>query len=245
MNQGKLTVVGIGPGSVLDRTHRAENAIREASVVAGYDLYLEHVKDLLEGKERIASGMMAEVERCRAALQAAQAGAQVALVSSGDAGIYGMAGLALEMAEAEGFSVPIEIVPGVSAAQSSAARMGAPLMLDWACISLSDLMVDWDTIRRRIEAVASADMVVALYNPRSRRRVRQLEEAVEILSKYRPGSTPVGIATAVGAPEERIVLSTLDRLLGEEVGMRSLVIVGNCGSRVSSGWFITPRGYEL
>jgi len=245
MNQGKLTVVGIGPGSVLDRTHRAENAIREASVVAGYDLYLEHVKDLLEGKERIASGMMAEVERCRAALRAAQGGAQVALVSSGDAGIYGMAGLALEMAEAEGFTVPIEIVPGVSAAQSSAARMGAPLMLDWACISLSDLMVDWDTIRRRIEAVAGADMVVALYNPRSKRRLKQLEETVEILLKHRPGSTPVGIATAVGAPEERLVLSTLDRLLSEEVGMRSLVIVGNRGSRVSSGWFITPRGYEL
>ncbi|MBP1628719.1 MAG: cbiH-2 [Holophagaceae bacterium] len=242
---GKLSVVGIGPGSTLDRTRRAENAILEASVVAGYDLYLEHVKDLLPGKEQIASGMMAEVERCRAALQAAQAGAQVALVSSGDAGIYGMAGLALEMAEAEGFSVPIEIVPGVSAAQSSAARMGAPLMLDWACISLSDLMVDWDTIRRRIAAVAEADMVLALYNPRSKRRIKQLEETVEILLKHRPGSTPVGIATAVGAPEERIVLSTLDRLLSEDVGMRSLVIVGNKGSRVSSGWFITPRGYEL
>jgi len=242
---GKLSVVGIGPGSILDRTHRAEQAIGEASVVAGYDLYLEHVKDLLEGKERIASGMMAEVERCRAALQAAQGGAQVALVSSGDAGIYGMAGLALEMAEAEGFTVPIEIVPGVSAAQSSAARMGAPLMLDWACISLSDLMVDWETIRRRIAAVAEADMVLALYNPRSKRRVKQLEETVEILLRHRPGSTPVGIATAVGAPEERIVLSTLERLLGEEVGMRSLVIIGNKGSRVSSGWFITPRGYEL
>ncbi|WP_005038282.1 precorrin-3B C(17)-methyltransferase [Holophaga foetida] len=242
---GKLSVVGIGPGSILDRTRRAENAILEASVVAGYDLYLDHVKDLLDGKERIASGMMAEVERCRAALQAAQAGAKVALVSSGDAGIYGMAGLALEMAEAEGFSVPIEIVPGVSAAQSSAARMGAPLMLDWACISLSDLMVDWDTIRRRIAAVAEADMVLALYNPRSKRRIKQLEETVEILLKHRPGSTPVGIATAVGAPEERIVLSTLERLLSEDVGMRSLVIIGNKGSRVSSGWFITPRGYEL
>ena len=242
---GKLSVVGIGPGSILDRTRRAENAILEASVVAGYDLYLDHVKDLLDGKEWIASGMMAEVERCRAALQAAQAGAKVALVSSGDAGIYGMAGLALEMAEAEGFQVPIEIVPGVSAAQSSAARMGAPLMLDWACISLSDLMVDWDTIRRRIAAVAEADMVLALYNPRSKRRIKQLEETVEILLKHRPGSTPVGIATAVGAPEERIVLSTLERLLSEDVGMRSLVIIGNKGSRVSSGWFITPRGYEL
>ena len=242
---GKLTVVGIGPGSILDRTHRAENAIREAAVVAGYDLYLEHVEDLLEGKVRIASGMMAEVERCRAALQAAQHGAKVALVSSGDAGIYGMAGLALEMAEAEGFSVAIEIVPGVSAAQSAAARMGAPLMLDWACISLSDLMVNWQVIRQRIAAVAEADMVLALYNPRSKRRIKQLEEAVEILLQHRPGSTPVGIATAVGSSEETIVLTTLDQLLAQDVAMRSLVIVGNRGSRVTAGWFITPRGYAL
>jgi precorrin-3B C17-methyltransferase len=242
---GSLTVVGIGPGHPLDRTARAEAALREADVVAGYELYLEHVQDLLGGKTLISSGMTGEVERCRGALQAAAAGQRVALVSSGDAGIYGMAGLALEMAAAEGFSVPIEIVPGVSAASAAAAAFGAPLMLDWACLSLSDLLVDWATIRRRLEAVAAADLVLALYNPRSRTRVRQLEEASEILLRHRPGSTPVGIGTALGAPDQRLTLTTLERLCAEEVGMRSLVIVGNRTSRVEAGWFLTPRGYRL
>ncbi|MDR3672366.1 MAG: precorrin-3B C(17)-methyltransferase [Holophaga sp.] len=242
---GKLTVVGIGPGHPLDRTARAEAALREADTVAGYHLYLEHVRDLLDGKALISSGMTGELERCRSALQAAAAGRNVALVSSGDAGIYGMAGLALEMAAAEGFTVPIEIVPGVSAASAAAAAFGAPLMLDWACLSLSDLLADWDTIRRRLEAVAAADLVVALYNPRSRKRVRQLEEAAAILLRHRPGGTPVGIATALGAPDQRLALTTLERLCLEEVGMRSLVIVGNSTSRVEAGWFITPRGYRL
>jgi precorrin-3B C17-methyltransferase len=242
---GTLTVVGIGPGHPLDRTRRAEEAIRRADLIAGYDLYLEHIADLLEGKETLSTGMTAEVERCRAALAAAATGRQVALVSSGDAGIYGMAGLALEMATREGFQVPIEIIPGVSAASAAAAAFGAPLMLDWACLSLSDLLVDWSQIRRRLEAVAAADLVVALYNPRSRSRVRQMEEAVEILLKHRPASTPVGIGTALGAPDQRLVLSTLERLCGEEVGMRSLVIIGNSTSRVEAGWFLTPRGYPL
>lgn len=242
---GKLTVVGIGPGSVLDRTRRAEDAIVQADLVAGYGLYLEHVQDLLEGKETLTTGMMAEVQRCRAALQAAQEGRQVALISSGDAGIYGMAGLALEMAQAEGFTVPIEIVPGVSAASAGAARMGAPLMLDWACLSLSDLLVSWDQIRTRLEAVASADLVCALYNPRSHKRVKQLEEAVEIFLRHRPGTTPVGIGTAIGAPDEHIVFSTLEKLCSEEVGMRSLVIIGNRSSRIDANWFITPRGYKM
>ncbi len=242
---GKLTVVGIGPGHPLDRTRRAEQALAQADLVAGYPHYLKHIAYLLEGQETLATGMPAEEQRFRAALAAAAAGRRVVLVSSGDPGIYGMAGLALELASAEGFQVPIEIVPGVSAASAAAAAMGAPLMLDWACISLSDLLADWAAIRRRLEAVAAADLVVALYNPRSRRRLRQLEEAAEILGRHRPGSTPVGIGTALGAPDQRIVLSTLERLCAEEVGMRSVVIVGNRTSRVQAGWFITPRGYRL
>jgi precorrin-3B C17-methyltransferase len=242
---GKLTVVGIGPGGAQDRTRRAEAALLEADLVAGYDLYLDHVKDLLGGKETLSTGMTAEVGRCRAALRAAASGRKVALVSSGDAGIYGMAGLALEMAAKEGFEVPIEVVPGVSAASAAAAALGAPLMLDWACLSLSDLLVDWTTIRTRLEAVAAADLVAALYNPRSQRRVRHLEEAVEIFLGHRPPGTPVGIATALGAPEERTVITTLEGLCREEVGMRSLVIVGNRSTRVVGGRLLTPRGYAL
>lgn len=228
-----------------DRTHRAEDAIRASGVVVGYKHYLDHIADLTEGKELISSGMRQEVERCRAAIEKARAGNVVAFVSSGDAGIYGMAGLAIEMAAGEGIDVPIEIIPGVTASSSSAARLGAPLMLDYACISLSDLLVPWETIRSRVEAVAAADLVVALYNPRSSKRARQLEEAAAILRQHRPGGTPVGVSTAVGSADERIVITDLDRFLGEEIGMRSVVIVGNRSSKCVNGWFITPRGYRL
>ena len=228
-----------------DRTHRAEAAIRASSVVVGYKHYLDHIADLTEGKELLSSGMRQEVDRCRVALDRAQQGAIVSFVSSGDAGVYGMAGLAIEMAAAHGMDVPIEIVPGVSAANSAAARFGAPLMLDYACVSLSDLLMPWETIRRRIEALAGADMVVALYNPKSTKRVTQIVEVTEIFRRHRPGSTPVGIATAVGAADERFVLSDLDQFLDEEITMKSIVIVGNSSSKILNGWFVTPRGYKL
>lgn len=238
-------MVGVGPGNRLDRTHRAEQAIADSQVVAGYHLYLEHITDLTAGKELIASGMMQETERCRAALQGAAQGAVVALVSSGDPGVYGMAGLALEMAAAEGFEVPIEIVPGISAANSAAARLGAPLMLDYACISLSDLLVPWDVIRNRLAALSSADLVVALYNPRSKKRVMQLEQAVEIMQQHRNDDTPVGIVTAIGETDERIELTTLGQLLKADIGMRSTVIIGNSTSLLLGERMITPRGYQL
>lgn len=213
--------------------------------MVGYHHYLESIRDLTDGKELISSGMMQEVDRCRAAVQRAHSGAKVAFVSSGDAGVYGMAGLALEMIAAESLPVAIEVVAGVSAANAAASRLGAPLMLDYACISLSDLLVEWDHVRRRVEAVAAADLVVALYNPKSTKRVRQIEEVAAILRQHRPGSTPVGIATAVGSSEERIVMTDLDHFLDEEIGMRTVVIVGNRSSKCLNGWFVTPRGYKL
>jgi len=240
-----LFVIGIGPGSALDRTHRAEEAIRASTVVVGYKHYLDHIADLTEGKELLSSGMRQEVDRCRAALERAQQGATVAFVSSGDAGVYGMAGLAIEMAAAYQMNVPIEIVPGISAANSAAARFGAPLMLDYACVSLSNLLMPWETIRQRVEALAGADMVVALYNPKSTKRVCQIEEVAAIFRQHRPGGTPVGIATAVGAEEERLVLSDLDHFLGEEITMKSIVIVGNRSAKILDGWFVTPRGYKV
>ena len=238
-------MVGIGPGDPLDRTRRAEAAIIGSDVVVGYGQYLDLVADLTKGKEIVASGMTREVERCRAALDHAAAGKTVVLVSSGDPGVYGMAGLALEMAAGEDVSVTVEVIPGVPSANAAAARLGAPLMLDYATISLSDLLVSWTTIRARLEAVASADLVVALYNPRSRKRIRQLEEAADIFRAHRSGETPVGIATAVGRRDEQIILSDLDRFLREPIGMRSMVIIGNSASRKVRGWFITPRGYRL
>jgi precorrin-3B C17-methyltransferase len=213
--------------------------------VAGYNRYLDLVRDLTEGKELIASGMRQETERCEAALQRAMEGATVALVSSGDPGVYGMAGLAIELAAARGWTVPIEVVPGVSAAQAAAARLGAPLALDYACISLSDLLVPWVTIRSRLAAVAAADLVVALYNPRSIRRVAQLEEAVAIFREHRPGTTPVGIGTAIGTDDEKMCLTDLDHVLEQDVNMRTVVIIGNTTSRCLGPWFVTPRGYVV
>ncbi|MCA1961968.1 MAG: precorrin-3B C(17)-methyltransferase [Desulfomonile sp.] len=242
---GKLFVVGIGPGGPPDRTLRAEQAITSSRVVVGYKRYLDLVRDLTKGKELISSGMKAERERCRAALEKAVSGTTVALVSSGDAGIYGMAGLAVEMASSLGINVPIEIVPGVTAASALAAKVGAPLMLDFACISLSDLLVPWKKIEQRLEAVAQADLVVALYNPKSKKRATQLEQAAEIFRKYRPDNTPVAIGTALGTDEEVIVLSDLERFLSHEINMRSVVIIGNRSSRVIQGLFVTPRGYRL
>jgi precorrin-3B C17-methyltransferase len=229
----------------LDRTRRAEEAILRSHAVAGYTPYLENIRDLTQGKELMASGMRQEVQRCRWALEKANEGAVVALISSGDPGVYGMAGLAIEMAVAEGIAVPIEIVPGVSAANSAAARLGAPLMLDYACISLSDLLVPWETIRARVEAVAAADLVTAFYNPKSKKRVTQIEEVAAIFRQHRPGATPVGVATSIGLENERIVLSDLDHFLEVEIGMQSVVIIGNRSSKCLNGWFVTPRGYHL
>jgi precorrin-3B C17-methyltransferase len=238
-------VVGIGPGGALDRTRRAEEAIAASTTVVGYTRYIELIADITGGKELVSTGMTKEVDRCRVALERAGAGETVSLVSSGDPGIYGMAGLVLELARASGLTTPIEIIPGVSAANALAARLGAPLMSDFATISLSDLMTPWETIRARLEAVAAADLVVALYNPRSQKRTRQLEEAAEIFGRSRPGTTPVGVGTSVGSPEEQIVISDLDHFLDLPIAMRSIVIIGNRSSRTSGGWLITPRGYEV
>lgn len=238
-------MVGIGPGGPLERTRRAEEAIAASTVVAGYTRYVELVADLTAGKELISTGMTQEVERCHLALARAKEGKTVSLVSSGDPGVYGMAGLVLELAATEGSGVPIEIVPGVTAASALAARLGAPLMCDFAVLSLSDLLVPWETIRKRLEAVAAADLVAALYNPRSQKRTRQLDEAAEIFGRHRPGTTPVGIGTAVGTPEEKILLSDLDHFRELPIDMRSVVIIGNRSSRRIAGWFVTPRGYGV
>jgi precorrin-3B C17-methyltransferase len=214
-------------------------------VIVGYSSYIDLIADLTEGKEVISSSMLQEVKRCEKALRIAASGKIVSLVSSGDPGIYGMAGLAIEQAAELGLNVPIEVIAGISAASCAASRLGAPLMLDYATVSLSDLLVPWEQITRRLQAIAQADMVVALYNPRSHRRVRQLEEAARIFLEFRTPSTPVGIATALGMENERIILSILGAFLKEEIGMRSVVLIGNSTTRIVNGRMVTPRGYKL
>ncbi len=244
-NKGKIYVVGLGTGNPLDLTPRAVKALESSSAVAGYHPYIMYVKDLVEGKKIIASGMRRELDRCKAAVEEALKGEVVSVVSSGDAGVYGMGGLILEIVSVEKHDLEVELVPGVTAATAAAARVGAPLMLDFAIISLSDLLQDWEVILKRLEATAAADFAVALYNPKSSKRVTQIEDAAAIFKKYRAGSTPVAVCTAVGREEEKIVISDLDNFLNEEITMFSIVLIGNSTSRVDGDRIITPRGYSV
>jgi len=211
----------------------------------GYETYIDLIKDMVHGKKVYSSGMMEEEERARLACDEVLKGNRVALISSGDPGVYGMAGLVLEIIAREKKELEIEIIPGVPSANTASALLGAPLMLDYATISLSDLLVPWDIIEKRLISCASSDMVIALYNPRSKARQVQLKMAQEIILKYRPSETPVGIVRDGGRTGERVILSTLGRMLDEEVDMRSIVIVGNSTTFRYKDWLITPRGYRL
>lgn len=242
---GKLYVVGIGPGSREEMTIRAVKALEESDVVVGYKLYLDLLGDLIEGKETISSGMRREIERCRQAVEEAVNGRTTALVSSGDAGIYGMAGIALQVVEERKPDLEVEIVPGVTAASSAAAGLGAPLMHDFAVISLSDLLTPWEKVEDRLQRAGAGDFVVVLYNPKSRGRTEQIHRAQQILLSCREGSVPVGIVRNAGRPGEEIVLTRLEAMLEEDIDMTTTVIVGNSQSYVFNGRIITPRGYAL
>ncbi len=254
----KLFVVGIGPGDLKHMTYEAREAVESADAVVGYKTYLELIRPLLSGKEVFSSGMTKETERCREALRLAAEGRTVALVSGGDSGVYGMAGLVLELVNAPPFEkggpggisraddIDIIIVPGVSAVQAAAAALGAPLMHDFAVISLSDLLTPWKLIEKRLEAAAAADFVVALYNPRSKGRPVHMERARDVLLSSRPPQTPVGIVrNACRAGEEKIV-ATLADIPIDRIDMFSLVIIGNSSTYTDSrGRMVTPRGYEV
>jgi len=228
-------------------TVEARLALEGAEVVAGYHTYLELVPDLIAGKAVIGSGMMQEVERCEAAVAKAKAGNRVAVISSGDPGIYGMAGLVLELVvklpETERPSV--RIIPGVSAVGSAAAALGAPLMHDFAVISMSDLMTPWDLIEKRVRAAAEADFVIAIYNPKSMRRTEQIEKVREIVLQHRSAATPVGVVRSVSRPDQEVVITTLDRFTEEKIDMFTTVIIGNTQTFRSGNFMITPRGYAL
>lgn len=212
-------------------------------MIVGYDPYLERISDLTKGKELVSTGMTHERERVAEALQRAAAGARVALVSSGDSGIYGMAGLAIEMAHTLANRPAIEIVPGVTAACSAGALLGAPLMLDYASISLSDLLVPWENIERRLRAAITGGFVIALYNPKSHSRTEPFARACSILQASLPAATPVGICRNIGLDGESVTLTDVANLSTAEVDMRSTIIVGNADCVVLDGWLLNPRGY--
>lgn len=241
---GSLTVVGLGPGGPAHRTHAAETAVRQAQVLVGYRAYLAACTDLIGAHHQVRPGAMgAEQERATDAVRAAADGARVALVSSGDAGIYGMASLALTAAaELPAERRPaVRVVPGVTAAAAAAALLGAPLARDFACLTLSDLLAPWEAVEARLRAVAAADLVLALYNPRSARRPWQLGRAREVLLQYRPGPTPVGMVTDAGRDGERVELCTLAELDPGAAGMHTVVIVGASGTCRLGDWLVTAR----
>jgi len=239
-----LSVVGTGPGAADLVTPRARLAIEGARVVVGYKTYLDLVQDFIDpGQEVISSAMMQEIDRCRRALELADGGKDVALVCGGDPGIYAMAGLVYELARETGSESRIEIIPGIAALNSCAAILGAPLMHDFAAVSLSDLMTPWEVIEKRLAAAAMADFVTVIYNPRSRKRTSQIVRAREIMLEHRDAQTPVGIVSGATRPHEAVTLTTLDRMLEAEIGMQSTVIIGNSATFVFAGKMITPRGY--
>lgn len=228
-------------------TPRARESIENADVVVGYNTYIELVADLLTDKPVIGTAMMQEVERCQKAVEAALAGKKVAVISSGDPGIYGMAGLVLELAMKYPAEIrpEVNIIPGISAVGASAAILGAPLMHDFAVISLSDLLTPWDVIKKRVEMASAGDFVIALYNPKSKRRTSQIEEVREIALKNRSASTPVGIVHQATREGENMTLSNLNDFTNEFIDMFSLVIIGNSQTYIQEGRMITPRGYKV
>ena len=228
-------------------TLEALQALADSEVVVGYKVYVELIDDLLTDKEVHSTGMGREVERCRFAIEKAQAGQRVALISSGDCGIYGMAGLVYEILANEGSQgqFEIEAIPGITAATASAALLGAPLMNDWASISLSDALTPWEVIVKRLHAAGQGDFVIALYNPRSRARPHNLAEAMEILRGYRGHETPVGIARNAYREGQDCKLTTLGELDEADVDMFTTVIIGNSLTRDLHGYLVTLRGYPL
>ena len=241
---GELSIVGLGPGGPAHRTQAAQNAVRDAQVVVGYHAYLAACADLTgPHQDLVPSEIGAEQRRADDAVRAAAGGARVVLVSSGDAGIYGMASVALTTVAAlpPARRPSVRVVPGVTAATAAAALLGAPLARDFACLTLSDLLAGWDAVEARLRAVAAADLVLALYNPRSRGRPWQLRRARDVLSEYRPDGTPVWLVTDAGRDGERVELTTLAALDTDRAGMNTVVIVGGGGTSRLGDWLVTAR----
>ncbi len=237
----KLYVIGIGPGGREHMTFKAVEAIKESSVIVGYTPYIDYLGDLTEGKELFSTGMKGEIERCKKAIDFVRGGQTTSIVSTGDAGLYGMAGPILELAE----DIDVEIVPGVTAAFSAAAELGAAIMHDYASISLSDLMTPWSVILKRVESAAEADFIITIYNPRSKGRPDHLNEAIDLVLKYRDPKTPVGIVKNSGRDGREITITRLDSIEYEKIDMLTVLLIGNTQTYIENDRMITPRGYNI
>ncbi|MGI0481896.1 precorrin-3B C(17)-methyltransferase [Geminocystis sp. CENA526] len=247
LSQGKLYLIGTGPGDIQYLTSTAKTALREADIIIGYGLYIDLIKSLLRPEQIIESSPITqERQRAQRSIELAKWGLKVAVISSGDCGIYGMAGLVLEILANQNWdtkSPPLQVFSGITALQSVAAKIGSPLMHDFCAISLSDLLTPWDVIEKRLIAAASADFVTAIYNPRSNTRTQQIVKAQEIFLQYRNPNTPVAIARSISREDESIVITTLDVMLTHSIDMLTTVIIGNSSTKRYHDLLITPRGY--
>ncbi len=247
---GKLYIVGVGPGHHDHMTFRAKEVIGESDTIVGYETYVNLVQDLIKGKTVYRYAMTQEVERAHQCIDLAKSGKIVSLVSSGDPGIYGMAGLIYETLSESDWNpkddLQVEIVPGVSALNSCASIIGSPLMTDFAVVSMSDLLVPWEIISKRVEAAAQGDFVIVIYNPTSKKRIHQLQDTRKVLLKYRKPTTPVAIIKSAFRESEIIVMTDLENLPNhsKQLGMTSTVIIGNSSTYTYKNLMINPRGYK-
>ena len=240
-----LYVVGLGPGDKEKMSLEALEIIKRVEVIVGYTTYVRLIKELVGEKELVSTGMKQEIDRCKKAIELAREGRDVAVISSGDAGVYGMAGLILELTSRMEEDVPVQVIPGITASVAGAALLGAPLMNDFCHISLSDLMTPWEMIEKRLHAAASADFVICLYNPRSKGRPDHLAKAFAIIQQYKSADTIVGLAKDVGRKKEQAILTTIADLDETLVDMTTVVLVGNKETYIFGDRMITPRGYQV
>lgn len=243
-SQGKLYIVGIGPGGTEHLTKKAEKALQSSEYVIGNGTYLDQIAVLTKGRKVIRSGMGGEVERAKKAVKLSR-NHVVSIVSGGDANVYGMAGLVLEVAQKEG-DIGIEVIPGVTAVSAAASLLGAPIVSDFAVISLSDLLTPMDIIERRFRSAAEADFVIAIYNPKSRNRKENFRKAIGIIREYRKDETPAGIVKSATREGETVIVTNLGKIMefNDIIDMSTLVLVGNSESRSWKNMMITPRGYQ-
>ena len=247
---GKLYIVGVGPGHHDHMTFRAKQVIEESDTIVGYETFVKLVEDLIEGKDIYRYAMTQEVERAHQCIDLAKEGKTVSLVSSGDPGIYGMAGLIFEILAESGWDpkndLQVELIPGVSALNSCASIIGSPLMTDFAVLSMSDLLVPWEIIVKRVEAAAQGDFVIVIYNPASKKRIHQLQDTRKLLLKYRKSSTPVAIIKGAFRNSQTVVMTDLENMenYADKLGMISTVIIGNSSTYNFKDLMINPRGYK-
>lgn len=239
-----ITIVSTGPGLIECMSGEAIEAVKNADVVVGYKKYVQLLEPILDGQETFINGMKKEVDRCRKALELSKEGKKVAMVSGGDAGIYGIGGIMQEIVLEEGPETEVVAIPGITSAHAAAAALGAPIVHDSAYISLSDLLTDIEVIKKRLHAAGSGDFITCIYNPKSKGRPHYIEMARDILMAHKSEDTPVGIVKNARRSNQEVFITSLKDMLSVDIDMSTMVIVGNADTFVKGGKMITPRGYR-